>query len=188
MTTIRLESKDLKSRFKKIAPFMSKEETRYYLCGVYFYYNGAGLLKMVATNGHILCEMDCNVDDLTQTGEVYSIIVPSEAVNHLVKILPSTANTGISIELKGNRLVFDLHDFKYETALVDGTFPDYSKVIPEGNVKVQEGFSAKYLTDVLKALGHQAINISTNEGGWQPHLFTADSEDGIKCVIMPMRG
>ena len=193
MTTVKLLSAvDLKSRFKKIAPFMSTDDTRYYLNGVYFEYKNQHL-KATATNGQILCSMEWELNEESEDGE-FNIICPALAVKHLLKIISAKSATdgGVLLNVSEDRkyIEFDFFDYKYKVACVDGTFPDYTKVIPNANERITKGLNAKYLVSVLSALGNSPVNIEVDklegvEG--QAHLFSSDDEDGIKCVILPMR-
>ena len=193
MTTIKLLSAvDLKSRFKKIAPFMSTEDTRYYLNGVYFEYKNQ-TLKATATNGHILCSMDWELNEESEDGE-FNVICPAHAVRHLLKIISAKSSTdgGVLVTVSDDKkyIEFDFFDYKYKTACVDGTYPDYSATIPKPNERITKGMNAKYLVAVLNALGNSPVNIEVDklEGAESsPHLFSSDDEDGVKCVIMPIR-
>lgn len=194
MTTLKLLSAiDLKTRLKKIAPFMSTDETRYYLNGVYFEYKDQQL-KATATNGHILCTMDWELNEESEGGE-FKVILPSFAVKHLIKIITAKKKTdgGVLLNISDDRryIEFDFFDYKYRTVCVDGTFPDYSKVIPSGKTRLNYGLDAGYLTAVLNALDNSPINIAVDDieqSQTQAHLFSSNSADGIKCVIMPIRG
>jgi len=191
--TIKLmDAADLKNRFKKIVPFMSTEETRYYLNGVYFEYANNNL-RATATNGHILCTMEW---ELTEKNDVepFNVIIPASAIKNLIKIIPAKKKEdgGVMLTISSNDTIceFDFFDFKYKAKCVDGTFPDYSEVIPKGKDSLKKGMNAKYLTAVLNALGNNPVDIEVDDATQaanQPHLFSSEAEDGIKCVVMPMR-
>lgn len=193
MSTIKLLSAaDLKQRFKKIIPFMSTDETRYYLQGVYFEYANNNL-KATATNGHILCHMEWELaEEQHDKAEPFSIICPANAVKNLVKIITAKEDKdgGVLLTVSGNTIEFNFTEFKYKTDAVDGTFPDYNKVIPTGKSSLKKGLSAKYLKAVLTALGDSPVDIEVDDAtqaASQPHLFSSKDEDGVKCVIMPIR-
>ncbi len=193
MTKIKLQSAlDLKNRFKKIIPFMSTEETRYYLNGVFLEYKD-GNLRATATNGIILCTMEW---DLPEQGvqEPFSVICPALAIKNLVKNISAKKETDggvlLSISKDKKTIEFDFFEFKYETRCIDGTFPDYSKVIPLGKDSLKTGMNAKYLVSVLKALNNSPVDIAVDDAqnaAHSAHLFSSQAEDGIKCVIMPVQ-
>lgn len=194
MTTIKLLSAaDLKSRFKKIIPFMSTEDSRYYLRGVYLEYAN-GNLRATATNGHILCTMEWDLPE-QEKQEAFQVICPALAVKNLVKNITAKKDEdgGVVIAILGDEkktIRFDFFDFKYEATCIDGTFPDYSAVMPKGKDRLKSGLNAKYLISVLKALNNSPVDIAVDNAGEaanQPHLFSSQDEDGVKCVIMPIR-
>lgn len=189
-TVLALEPGELKTAFRKMAPFMSHEETRFYLCGIYMKFDGEKL-TFCATNGHILCEIvrEANVQE---DGE-FELIIPATAVNHLTKILPTTKQTPfilMKVTEGSNEVELDSQDFQYNFKTIDGTFPDYTRIIPDGKTKMREGVRAGYLMNILKALGDHPVDMSVDDPDKAfsaPHLLTADASAGIRCVIMPMR-
>ncbi|QDV34984.1 DNA polymerase III subunit beta family protein [Tautonia plasticadhaerens] len=105
--TFIFEAKNLREQLKVITPFMSDDETRYYLNGVYFKYDGKQL-KAVATNGHILYEavMKCAIEH----GEAFAAICPRQAIAALCSMLKECAFGRVTMtveEAKPYRLTFD---------------------------------------------------------------------------------
>lgn len=190
MITLKLISaSDFKARLKKLIPFMSTEDTRYYLNGVLFSYKD-GVLTLVATNGHILCCMEYNI--VTEEPQPdFEVICPSRAIKHLTKVISATKETdgGLLINIsEDNEIEFDFFDFKYQVSAIDGTYPSYKDVIPLGLHSLNKGLNAKYLTTVLKALDNAPVDIQVDENpGVSAHLFSSSKVEGIQCVIMPMR-
>lgn len=189
-TVLAIEPGELKVAFRKMAPFMSEEETRFYLCGIYMKFDGEKL-TFCATNGHILCEIvrEANVQE---DGE-FELIIPATAVKHLTKILPTTKQTPfilMKVTEGSNEVELDSQDFQYNFKTIDGQFPDYTRLIPAGTTKMREGVRAGYLMNILKALGDHPVDMSVDDPDKAfsaPHLLTADASAGIRCVIMPMR-
>jgi len=100
-------------------------------------------LIAVATDGHRLAKFELN--NLEQTGDIPSIILPRKAVLEIRKLLEDY-DKQVSISLDENKICFSLDTLKFSSKLVDGHFPDYSKVIPEGNKNIliinRESFSS----------------------------------------------
>lgn len=183
--TIVLTDCDFFNRLKKIKPFICKEETRYYICGVLFHWKD-GVLTLAATNGHILCEMV--IKDLPHEGNgEFKCTIPFEAVKHLLSIKGKPPCITMQIIDAGKKARFFFLDYAYETALIDGDFVDYKKVIPEKPVVYNQGLKASYLLDALKALDSEAVNLVAENQEGSPHVITADKAEGVTCVIMPMR-
>ncbi|MBT7942784.1 MAG: DNA polymerase III subunit beta, partial [Alphaproteobacteria bacterium] len=117
---------------------ISTEETRYYLNGIYLHAterDGAGVLRAVATDGHRLASMEIPLPSGAEG--MPGIIVPRKTVAELSKLVDeSTAD--IAVGLSEAKIRFSLEDSVLTSKLIDGTFPDYQRVIPEGNDKVME--------------------------------------------------
>jgi len=131
-----------KSRFA-----MSTEETRYYLNGVYIHTSedGEALLKAVATDGHRLARIQTALP--VGAAGMPGIIIPRKAVNELKKLLEEHEDE-IQISLSETKIRFSSGNIIILSKLVDGTFPDYGRVIPESNDKIME-VNAKTLTQAV---------------------------------------
>ena len=114
---------------------VSSEETRYYLQGVFFHaYENT--LRMATTDGHRLARY---VMDLPEGAEGMSdAILPKKAVNELRKLLDDAGKDNVIVEFSTSRARFTFGDAEMTlaTKLIDGTFPDYTRVIPNNNDKV----------------------------------------------------
>ena len=86
------------------------------------------LLSIVATDGHRLEKFDFKQD----SAEIPGVIIPKKTVNELYKLL-SDYEGSIKINLDSNKIVFFVGDSVLISKLIDGSFPDYKKVIPQDN-------------------------------------------------------
>ena len=102
---------------------ISTEETRYYLNGVYLHAVD-GRLVAVATDGHRLMRNVGPAGDLD-----YGVILPRK----LVGLLPKGA---VTVELSQNKVRVTSGSTVITSKLIDGTFPDYVRVIPTSNANV----------------------------------------------------
>jgi DNA polymerase-3 subunit beta len=115
---------------------ISTEETRYYLNGIYFHVVGEGAearLRAVATDGHRLAKAE--VDAPQGSAGMPGIIVPRKTVGEIQKLLEDPA-TDVAIGLSDTKIRLSIGDLVLTSKLIDGTFPDYERVIPKGNDKV----------------------------------------------------
>jgi DNA polymerase-3 subunit beta len=115
---------------------ISTEETRYYLNGIYLHAaeaDGTPVLRAVATDGHRLARVDIPLPEGAEG--MPGVIVPRKTVNELRKLVDET-DAGIETGLSESRICFTFDDSVLTSKLIDGTFPDYEKVIPVGNDKV----------------------------------------------------
>lgn len=123
-----IEADTLAQMFNKTKFAMSTEETRYYLNGVYMHNDDAGDLITVATDGHRLAKMTSEVD-LT----VAPVIVPRKTVLELVKLLDDVDT--VTVETSDTKLRIIGDGFTLTSKVVDGTYPQYERVIPTRNDK-----------------------------------------------------
>lgn len=124
---------DLRRLFDRTRFAMSQEETRYYLNGIYLHAaeeNGQPVIRAVATDGHRLARLDAALPDAA--AEMKGVIVPRKTVLELRRLLDD-AGDEIRISLSDSRIRFAFDDIILTSKLIDGTFPDYQRVIPTGN-------------------------------------------------------
>lgn len=133
-----LSAAELKRLIDKTRFAISTEETRYYLNGVYLHAaenEGIPVLRAVATDGHRLARVETPIP--TDAENIPGVIIPRKAVNELRKLIDDT-NGEVSISLSDNKICFSFAGSVLTSKLIDGTFPDYERVIPAGNSKVLE--------------------------------------------------
>ncbi|MES2494613.1 MAG: DNA polymerase III subunit beta [Pseudomonadota bacterium] len=111
---------------------MSTEETRYYLNGVYFHVDGEQM-KFAATDGHRLARMAIILPDDAE--DMPGIIVPRKAIGVVRKMLDDGGEL-VEIAVSATKIRFHLGTAVLTAKLIDGTFPDYVRVIPTGNEKL----------------------------------------------------
>ncbi|RMF08278.1 MAG: DNA polymerase III subunit beta, partial [Alphaproteobacteria bacterium] len=133
--TFAVQAADLKRLIDKSRFAISTEETRYYLNGIYFHVaesNGAPVLRAVATDGHRLARVEMPAPE--GSADMPGVIVPRKAVNELRKLIDEF-DGAVGISLSATKIRFSFDSAVLTSKLIDGTFPDYSRVIPEGNDK-----------------------------------------------------
>ena len=114
---------------------ISNEETRYYLNGIFFHKaekNSINFLRAVATDGHRLAQYDIPLPEGAK--DMTGIIIPKKTIFELRKVLDD-ADGDVAISLNENKIKFTFSDLKVISKVIDGTFPDYTKVIPINNNK-----------------------------------------------------
>jgi len=129
---------DLKRLIDKTQFAISTEETRYYLNGIYLHTAGAGkalMLRAVATDGHRLAQFELAAPPGAEG--MPGVIVPRKTVGEVQRLIDSVEGE-VSVELSQSKIRFTLGSVVLTSKLIDGTFPDYSRVIPLGNDKQLE--------------------------------------------------
>jgi DNA polymerase III subunit beta len=132
--SFKLPAGDLKRLIDKTQFAISTEETRYYLNGIYLHVAGteAPKLRAVATDGHRLAQLDLPLPE--GAGGMPGIIVPRKTVGEVQRLIESS-EAEVTIELSQGKIRFTLAGVVLTSKLIDGTFPDYARVIPVGNDK-----------------------------------------------------
>ncbi|MBC7131505.1 MAG: DNA polymerase III subunit beta [Roseovarius sp.] len=123
----------LRRLFDKSKFAISTEETRYYLNGVYMHVaeaDGGRVLRCVATDGHRLARIDADLPE--GAGEMPGVIVPRKTVAELRKLLDDD-DMQIAVSVSETKIRFATPDITLTSKVIDGTFPDYTRVIPVGN-------------------------------------------------------
>ena len=128
----------LRRLFDKSKFAISTEETRYYLNGVYMHVSdadGGKVLRCVATDGHRLARIDAELPD--GAGDMPGVIVPRKTVGELRKLLDDD-DAQIAVSVSETKVRFATPDITLTSKVIDGTFPDYTRVIPQGNTRKLE--------------------------------------------------
>lgn len=118
---------------------ISTEETRYYLNGIFFHVtdDAQPVLKAAATDGHRLARY--TIARPEGAAGMPDVIVPRKCVAELRKLLEEALDTSVLVDLSASKIRFTLGGeagVVLTSKLIDGTFPDYSRVIPTGNDKL----------------------------------------------------
>lgn len=111
---------------------MAQQDVRYYLNGLLLEFS-ENQIRAVATDGHrlALCDVKANI----QIPELQQIIVPRKAVMELSRLLENS-ETLITIQLSNNHIRLSTNEMSFITKLIDGRFPDYQRVVPQGGDKI----------------------------------------------------
>ncbi|MCC7320153.1 MAG: DNA polymerase III subunit beta [Rubellimicrobium sp.] len=143
-TNFSARASDLRRLFDKSKFAISTEETRYYLNGVYMHVaqgDGGPVLRCVATDGHRLARID---SDLPPGAEgMPGIIVPRKTVGELRKLLDDD-DAPIAVSVSETKVRFATATITLTSKVIDGTFPDYTRVIPTGNTRRLEVDAADF--------------------------------------------
>lgn len=114
---------------------ISTEETRYYLNGIFLHVvDGATpTLRAVATDGHRLAKIELPRPE--GAAGMPDVIVPRKCIAEIRKLLDEVDGE-VEVSLSANKIRFKLGTAVLTSKLIDGTFPDYSRVIPAANDKL----------------------------------------------------
>jgi DNA polymerase-3 subunit beta len=141
-----MSSDDLAIRFKVAAGefrslidrtrfAISTEETRYYLNGIFLHaatHDGVRVLRAVATDGHRLASVELPLPDSAEG--MPGVIVPRKTVAEVRKLIED-ADDDVEVTLSETKIRASIGQATLTSKLIDGTFPDYERVIPSHNDK-----------------------------------------------------
>ena len=191
-----LPAADLRMLIDRTRFAISSEETRYYLNGIYLHAaesDGVAVLRAVATDGHRLARFEMPLPEGAK--DIPGVIIPRKAINEIRKLIDVAGDT-IEIGLSDNKLRFSFDHVTLTTKLIDGTFPDYERVIPKNNDKVLEvnpgsfasavdrvsTISSEKSRAVKLTLGGKTMTLSANS----PDSGSASEEIEIRFNSGPM--
>lgn len=112
---------------------VSTDETRYSLNGVFIEEGEKGKVRMVATDGHRLAFDERNLGSL---GLSKGVILPRKGLAELKKLLETGEDGVVSLGFKENMGLVIKDKVELFMRLIEGDFPDYTKVIPKGNPNI----------------------------------------------------
>jgi len=133
-----MAASELKNLIDRTRFAISTEETRYYLNGIYLHAASTGdlaVLRAVATDGHRLARFEMPLPE--GAADMPAVIVPRKTVGELRKLIDEIGGS-VEISLSETQIRFAFAETVLTSKLIDGTFPDYERVIPSGNDKVME--------------------------------------------------
>ena len=137
-------AKVLRRLFDKSKFAISTEETRYYLNGVYMHIadgDEGKALRCVATDGHRLARIDAPMPEAA--ADMPGVIVPRKTVGELRKLLEDD-EMEIAVSVSETKIRFATPEITLTSKVIDGTFPDYTRVIPQGNTRKMEVDAADF--------------------------------------------
>jgi DNA polymerase-3 subunit beta len=158
----------LRRLFDKSKFAISTEETRYYLNGVYMHVadsEGGKVLRCVATDGHRLARIDADLP--AGAAEMAGVIVPRKTVGELRKLLDDD-DMQIAVSVSETKVRFATPDITLTSKVIDGTFPDYTRVIPQGNTRKLEVDASEFARAVdrvatVSSERSRAVKLSLDE-------------------------
>ena len=151
-TVIKLSQRLLKRLFKQVEFAMAQQDIRYYLNGLLFEVSG-NRLNVVGTDGH---RLSYTSTQLEQEYEKQELILPRKTIIELIKLLDDSEEE-VSIETANGQVNFSFGEIRLISKVIDGKFPDYTRVIPVGH---KNSFTIERM-DIL--LSMQRASILSNE-------------------------
>jgi DNA polymerase-3 subunit beta len=192
-----LAAGDLKRLIDRTRFAISTEETRYYLNGIYLHStknNEVPVVRAVATDGHRLARVEMTAPE--GAAGMPGVIVPRKTVLELRKLIEEGAEEEVQIALGDSKIRVQVGEAALTSKLIDGTFPDYDRVIPTNNEKVLEveckSFSeAVDRVSTISTERSRAVKLAIEKGGLvvsatSPENGTAVEELEVRYQSTPL--
>jgi DNA polymerase-3 subunit beta len=169
---------------------VSTDETRYSLNGVYIEQGTGGNIRMVATDGHRLAFEEKAVGSF---GLTKGVILPRKGLAELKKLLEGGGDGAISLGFKENLGLVTKDRLELFMRLIDGDFPDYTKVIPKGNpniVKLEhdELLQALRRVSILSSERYKGIRMEFTEGRVSISANNPDLGEAVEEIDAEYKG
>jgi DNA polymerase-3 subunit beta len=194
-----LPASTLKKLIDRTQFAISTEETRYYLNGIYLHAITVGkkpMLRAVATDGHRLAQ--AQVEAPAGAEKMTGVIVPRKAVGEIQKLV-ETGDATIDVEISDTKIRVTIpaaaggSDVVLTSKLIDGTFPDYARVIPQNNekvLKVDRGEFADAVDRVstISSERGRAVKVALSDGKMTLSVNNPDSGSATEEVGVDYEG
>lgn len=167
----------LKRLLRQVEYAMAQQDIRYYLNGLLFEVNGNNL-NVVGTDGHRLSFASL---ELEQSYEKQELILPRKTVLELIKLLDDSDEL-VSIEVSANQVNFTFSGIRLISKVIDGKFPDYTRVIPTGHsnsfdVSRQDLLLAMQRASILSNEKYRGIRMVLGKGSLRLISSNSEQED-----------
>lgn len=188
-----LTAAELKELVDKTRFAVSTEETRYYLNGIYFHVTDGvdePVLRAVATDGHRLARVELTAPDGSRG--IPGVIIPRKTVGELRKLIDEIDGS-IQIALSDTKIRFSFGEAVLTSKLIDGTFPDYTRVIPTGNDK-EMTVDAKLLAQAVDRVSTistdktRSVKLSLEAGRLNLSVTSPDSGNATEELAVSYEG
>ena len=169
---------------------VSTDETRYSLNGVFIEQGDGGKVKMVATDGHRLAFEEKVVGPL---GLSKGVILPRKGLSELKKLLESGVDGVVSLGFKENMGLVTKDKVELFMRLIDGDFPDYTKVIPQGNPYIakldhDELSQALRRVSILSSERYKGVRMDFSDGKVSISANNPDLGEAVEDIDAEYKG
>ena len=187
--SLKIAVADMARLLKRVSFAMAQQDVRYFFNGVLMEMDGSKV-RLVATNGQRLAT-SC-IETGTDQGQ-HQFIVPRKAVGELARMLGSDGDAEVTLDFSSNHLRCTRGETRLTTKLIDATYPNYSRAIPEAGGKVlladrlvlQEALSR---TAILSNEIYHNVRLILEPGSLEVHANNPLQEEAEEIVAVEYQG
>ena len=181
-----VEPQKLLKLLNKTKISISNDETRHYLNGVYLHktnLENKAFLCSVATDSHRLSSSSLEIDPNIH---IESIILPKKTIFQLISLLEQSTKP-IKISNSKSKIKFEMDNGVLISKVIDGRFPDYTKVIPKNNdkilkVKLNEFKNAVERVTTVSSDRKEGLKMSISKDSIQFTVNSPTSGEGVENI------
>lgn len=189
LASFELPQRKLKHLIRMVHFAMAQQDIRYYLNGLLLITDGS-LVRVAATDGHRLsyCEAAIDGADLARA----EVIIPRKTVLELQRLL-ADSDEPVAIDVSGNQVRLRFGDVEMISKIVEGKFPDYQRVIPQGYTKrailARDSFAASLArASILTTDKFKGVRLSVSPGTLQIQTSNAEQEEAVEELEIDYEG
>jgi DNA polymerase-3 subunit beta len=191
--SFKIKASDLKMLIERTQFAISTEETRYYLNGIFLHTMESGgqlKLRAVATDGHRLARAE--IEAPSGSEGMPGIIIPRKTVGEIQKLVDAP-DMIIGFEVSDAKIRLSIGEIVLTSKLIDGTFPDYQRVIPSGNDKEMRVDCATFASAVdrvstISSERGRAVKLALTDGQMVLTVNNPDSGSATEELAVSYEG
>lgn len=186
--TFELDSRSLLGVLEKTSFAMAQQDVRYFFNGLLLETSDTGV-RAVATNGQRLAISDLPSGELGS----HQYIIPRKGVQELMRILPDDDSVPAQLSFSANHMQVECANTALISKLIDATYPDYGRAIPEGGDKVvkahrEELQEALTRTAILSNEMYKNVRLVLSSGNLELHTNNPMQEEAEEIVAVDYEG
>ena len=188
--TLTVNQQAFKSLLEKTQFCMAQQDVRYYLNGLLLDLSNKQL-RAVATDGHRMAVAEMSLTQPTKSEQ--QLIVPRKAVLEIIRFLNDDENVEVQLQLNPNHLRICLSGLVFTSKLIDGRYPDYTKVIPP-NPRTRLLLERETLRETIGRVAilsnekYRGIRLSLKNGSMRLTAHNPEHEEAQEELAVAYRG
>ena len=186
--TVQIPRKELQRLLEKTHFSMAQQDVRYYLNGMLLEIDNA-MLRAVATDGHRLAL--CETELATKAKNSQQVIVPRKGVLELQRVLTPEGVADVAIGT--NHVRAQIGDIRFTSKLIDGRFPEYSRVIPaapQASIRADRDILRQALqrTAILSNEKYRGIRVAVKKNSMTVQAHNPEQEEAEEEIEVSYDG
>ncbi len=168
---------------------IAQQDVRYYLNGLLLEFDNK-LLRAVATDGHRMAISEIPVEQATKSDR--QLIVPRKGINEMLRLLDDS-DRSVTLQISQNHVRMTTEEFVFTSKLIDGRYPDYTKVIPSQQTKVLSLSRSEFKETlgrvaILSGEKYRGVRLSLSDKGLRVTAHNPEQEEAQEEIPVVYNG